>query len=123
MMLLLAAKINSWHLKGAKEEKRFPYLRDMLCQPEAQANTGNIKVNVSGFGNFQPLRGRWTGEGGGGVLDWGVWGLRGCRRAGSSWRARSGSGVRGSGVSQRDGLRRVRAALAAARPRPLPPLL
>ena len=31
-------------------------------------------------------RGRLTGEGGGGVLDWGVWGVRGCRRAGSSWR-------------------------------------
>ena len=55
MMLLLAAKINSWHLKGAKEEKGFPYLRDMLCQPEAQANTGDIKVNVSGFCNFQVL--------------------------------------------------------------------
>lgn len=48
-------KINSWHLKGTKEEKGFPYLRDMLCQPEAQENTGGIKVNLSGFCNFQVL--------------------------------------------------------------------
>lgn len=47
-------KINSWHLKGAKK-KGFPYLRDMLCQPEAQANTGEIKANVSRFCNFQTL--------------------------------------------------------------------
>lgn len=48
-------KINSWYLKGEKEEKGFPYLRDVLCQPETQANTGEIKVHVPGFCNFQVL--------------------------------------------------------------------
>lgn len=48
-------KINSWYLKGEKEETGFPYLRDVLCQPETQANTGEIKVHVPGFCNFQVL--------------------------------------------------------------------
>lgn len=40
--------------EGSKE-KGVSISENMLCQPEAQANTGDIKVNVSGFCNFQVL--------------------------------------------------------------------
>lgn len=44
-----------WHLKGAKKEKRFSCLKEGLCQPEAPANTGKIKANISGFCKVQLL--------------------------------------------------------------------